>query len=407
MKEMLRKLQLIGALALGSVPVVPVLFAYTVPELLPFAWVYPAAYLIVSMIGIRIPGKWRLLYGTVTAAALVFGPLAAAGPFLFPVLAANAVYGALFLWSLTLAGWPADWELPAIPRILGFAVHVVGQLVVLFASLETTPALASCVPGLRWSFLAYILLTLLSLNRDSLNNASDEKRSVSQGMRRKNTLMTLGLFGLAALASFIPYIYDWVKGLILWLVAMLLRLLAWLTPEQQTGTAPAPEGTPEGLPPMEESDPSLLARILEIAAMVIGGVLVLGLLGFLVYWLGRKLRGLLRRLWTMLERYAAAASEDYQDEITDTRRDPEGERLVRARRPGLRRGDRRGPMSPGEAIRHRYLRLLRRHPEWTAATTARENIPEEMAGIYEQARYSGHALTEGEAERFRSGTKGL
>ena len=64
-------------------------------------------------------------------------------------------------------------------------------------------------------------------------------------------------------------------------------------------------------------------------------------------------------------------------------------------------------MSPGERIRDRYLRLLRKHPDWTAHTTARENIPEELATLYERARYSAHNPTEGEAEQFRSGTKGL
>lgn len=407
MRDWIHKLQLTGALALGSVPVAAMLFAYTVPELLDWAWVYPAAYLLLTAIGIRIPGKWRLLYGILGMLLPVVGGFALAGDCWLPVLGANLFYGGLFLGSLTMGRWPLDWELPALPRIMGFVLHLAGQLVLFSDGLKPEPVLGAWKPWLRLCFLGYILLTVLSMNRDSMNNASDEKRSVSQGMRRKNTVMTLGLFGLAMLASLIPYIYDWIKQLVLWVVMLILRLLAFLTPEQQTGGPPSSGAEPEGLGPMEETEPSLLARILEIVAMVLAAIAVLALLVFLAVWLFKRVKRLLKRLWGLLERYAAAVSEDYQDEITDTRMDSDGQRISGSRRQRLRKTDRKGPMNPGEDIRHRYQRLLRRHRDWTPDTTARENIPEEMAALYEQARYSHHAPTEAEAEQFRSGTKGL
>jgi len=64
-------------------------------------------------------------------------------------------------------------------------------------------------------------------------------------------------------------------------------------------------------------------------------------------------------------------------------------------------------MSPRETIRYRYQRLLRKHPEWAQSTTARENIPTELARLYEQARYSCHPIDESEAERFQTGSRKL
>lgn len=407
MRDWIHKLQLAGSLALGSVPVAAVLFAYAAPGVLDWAWVYPAAYLLLTMIGIRIPGRWRLFYGILGILLPVGAGLSLAGAYWLPVLGANLFYGLLLLWSLTMSRWPLNWELPALPRIGGFVLHLAGQLVLFSDGLKPEPMLGAWKPWLRACFLGYILLTVLSMNRDSMNSASDEKRSVSQGMRRKNTVMTLGLFGLAMLASFIPYIYDWIKRLVLWVVMLVLRLLALLTPEQQTGGNQTSGAEPEGFAPMEESEPSLLARILEIVAMVLAAIAVLALLFLLARWLFQKLKLLLRKLWRLMERYAAAVSEDYQEEITDTRKDSEERRIAGSRGLGLRKTGRKGPMNPGEDIRYRYQRLLRRHRDWTPDTTARENIPEEMATLYEQARYSHHTPTEADAEQFRSGTKGL
>jgi hypothetical protein len=62
-------------------------------------------------------------------------------------------------------------------------------------------------------------------------------------------------------------------------------------------------------------------------------------------------------------------------------------------------------MEPGQRVRYRYRRLLKKHPEWTQDKTARENLPEDPAGIYERARYSRDTVTEEEAKQFASDIK--
>ena len=108
----------------------------------------------------------------------------------------------------------------------------------------------------------------------------------------------------------------------------------------------------------------------------------------------------------MLERYVAAVSEDYEDEIKDTRMESEGERIIKKRRQSVWKKE-QAPANPGENIRFRYRQLLRKHPQWTANTTARENMPEELAELYEQARYSSHPVTESQAVRFSAKSKDL
>ena len=103
--------------------------------------------------------------------------------------------------------------------------------------------------------------------------------------------------------------------------------------------------------------------------------------------------------------YSAAASEDYEDEITSTRDESDTEReglLARLRRAAAIEEKGR---TPTEQIRLRYQYLRRKHRDWSAAATARETLPEDAAALYERARYAGHALTEAEANSFKDATR--
>ena len=104
-------------------------------------------------------------------------------------------------------------------------------------------------------------------------------------------------------------------------------------------------------------------------------------------------------LWGALERYGAAVSEDYIDEITDTRETGDASRSrsrFGASKPKAPKGG-----TPGERVRYRYKLLLWKHPEWNRGATAREKLPPDAADIYERARYSPHPVTEEEAEAFQ------
>ena len=109
-----------------------------------------------------------------------------------------------------------------------------------------------------------------------------------------------------------------------------------------------------------------------------------------------------RRLVELIDQVANAPVEDFVDEITDTRDDmlERVEEKEKTARQIVRVVT--GKLSPGERIRDHYRRMQNKHPEWTQQSTARENLNEEAAKLYEQARYSDHPITEADADRFRS-----
>ena len=128
---------------------------------------------------------------------------------------------------------------------------------------------------------------------------------------------------------------------------------------------------------------------------------------YVVYRLYHLSADTLRRLIASLSKYASNVSEDYIDEVTDTREDGTPEKLQK--KPLAERIPFFEPknLPPSERIRFRYRRLLRSHPEWAPGSTARENLPREMAALYERARYSTHSVSEGDASAFADGSKKL
>ena len=407
MKELFRKFQLIASLALGSAPVAVLVFAFLEPSLLSLAWLYPVAYGVFCILCAWIAPKVRLVYGiVVSVGSLILSVLSADGFARLPLLITAVCYGILFLWSLTVFGWPPNRELPDLFRLACILLHVITQFVIFMDEAEPQSLLTEQALGLRAAFLAYLVLLLLSMNRSSIHKASFQTRRVPDGMRRKNTLMTVVLAVLAGLASFIPYVYDWVKAALVWLVRTLMRPLTSKPSEPEGAPVVPPEGMVGESTPMTDPEQGPLGEILEMILLILGIMIMIGVLMLFAVVFVRKLMKWMKNVWFKLEQYASAVAEDYEDEITDIRKESLAEGIKRQRRTGLWKKE---PVlaDPGENIRYRYRWLLRKHPKWTASTTARENMPRKLAELYEKARYSDHPVTESEADVFIAGTKEL
>ena len=134
-----------------------------------------------------------------------------------------------------------------------------------------------------------------------------------------------------------------------------------------------------------------LVTALAVAAFVFGLFIILR-------FLLRRALILARRLLARLRAYAAVVSDDYSDEITDTRSE-DGRRDEYLRRRRGRRTSSPAPSAPGARIRWRYARLLARG-KWASSSTARENLPQEAAALYERARYSDLPVSKEDADRF-------
>lgn len=405
MRELFRKYQLVVSLALGFAPVAVLIFLLLGPELLSWSWVYPVAFGVFSMLGAWVPAKARLLYGIAVSSALILLSFLPADSYTWqPILMADMCYAALFLWSLIIYSQPSTWELSDILRLICGGLHLAAQFVVYMDRAESR-LLTAQAPGLHASFVVFLLLLPFSMNRDSVNGASAKSRPVPDGIRRKNTWLTVAMVALAGLISFIPHIFDWIKEAVLWIVRMFSKLLGSSPSEPQDTSVTTPvQSGGEGIPVVEES--SFLTQVVETVLVTLGIAVTVGLCLLAVVLLLRKLKQWIGDVWARLEQYAAAVAEDYEDEITDIRGEFLGERIARKRNAVFWRKE-QPPTHPGENIRFGYRQLLRKHPGWTANTTARENMPQNMAALYEKARYSGHPVTELEAEQFRTGAKDL
>ena len=405
-REFIRKSQFPILLALGTYPMVAVLLMFIAPELLHYGWLFPGAYAALSIVMLVLPGKPRILL-CVCGALLLTLPcgLLLQGKGRDVTLLIGVLYAALLFWSLYLPGWESQTELSAGWLCSCFAIGLIGCFFAWF-----DPHFKPAAWGIRFSFLGFVLLAMLSMNRGSLNLAVGDTRSFTAPMRRKNLLLTVGMFGIALALAAIPWLYDLLETGFGWIVRLITILQNMLTQPEETTEQTLMETTMiptsaenwrdvllEGMQTQRASEQTLAI----MTAVVL--VVVIPALSFALYRLGKWLVKKLHRLIVLVEQAANTQQADFVDEITDTREDTRRERVRDKKRrnpmPWLRN------MTPAERIRYRYRRLLTKHPEWKDHETARENLPEEAAQLYERARYSDHPITVGDADRFQNETK--
>lgn len=407
MKALLRKCQFPLMLAFGSMPIVLILLAMVAPLLLIYGWIFSGVYVILTVVSLLIRGKWRLLYGVAAFLVIIaLGVLLMAWAHSYFLLIVPGLYGVLLLSSLRMAGWSWEQEIHGFWYWAGIVVHIGAQMALILTRMMKNPILEPAAIGMTVSFFAFAVLAALSMNRSCLTSAAMGRQNISMSMRRKNILLVLGFLALALLIALIPSVTSVIKDVFTWL----FLLIAWLI-----NSLPQPGRTTEGSIAAETSEPvqivaentesSQLSQILNIIFYVLALVVTVVVLAFAVHYLVKKLWVLLRLLWSRVNRYLSAVSEDYEDEITDTRDSVDKERLRSCR--GIRRismADERN-LPPDQRIRRRYQRLMKKHPEWTAGSTARENLPVGAASLYERARYSQHPLTDEDAGEFSAGVK--
>ena len=211
-------------------------------------------------------------------------------------------------------------------------------------------------------------------------------------MRRKNLLLT---FAIGAAAGGV--------ALIFWLIpdlqAFFLRILKWIFGLLRTSAGnQMPAGSPPAAAPpgdleMVSSEPAWMKT--AVTAVVLGGASAAVLFG--LYFLIRKLKAFFKLLGSGLQKYMQAVSEDYVDVITDTRDGKKKWKKLSA--VSMRK------LTPAGRIRYRYGQLMRKHPEWAKGSTARENLPEAAAVVYERVRYSSYPAGEADARKFAEETK--
>ena len=347
-----------------------------------------------------VPGRMRRIALFACIAAFF-----SAGQLLLPpgmlTLAMPACCAALFVFSQAYTN-----KSPAQASPMFYFFCVSAQAVALFLLYQVDEAVRGMVL-LRGAFFVWLLLFVLAFNRISLNNASLARYRLSAGMAKTGTVLTLCVFALAAVLCAMPMVVSGVICLFgalrdagIWLLLSVINLF----PSDSTSGSGGPGAPmiPEIGAPID-SEPSLFAIALEKIAAVFAFVVLIVGCAVLLRFAALALVRLARQVILYLQRHNAAVSEDYEDEISDTREDGSERMFLRILRSA---GQKHAyPATPAGRIRRRYAQLRAFSPAWPDSSTARENLPADTAALYERARYSQHAPTEQDAQRFEQETQ--
>lgn len=385
----------------GFLPVPVLLCAWNLPEAplrgLPVALLYVCA----AWICAAVPGRRRLIAGGLGTVAI-----AALGMLLLPWRTAPVLLAIPLVFAVLLAaGLAHSSEMPLAYPCIGLGLHVAAQ----FAQLFDAEAANAAVYVLRGAFVVYAFLALLSMNRASLRDAAAKGSPAPLSVRRKNRLLAVALGLVTLLIACLPAILQLFERLWSTLIAAIGRFLAWLGNLFAVEMSPDTGGGGGAMDMMgaASAEPSPFWEILEKIVLVIGIATAAALAVIAVRLLWQKSRRMFAALLRRLRQFVQAASEDYQDEISDTREGGERKRLFRkfVRKPDPLKGIDAAKLPPRERVRFYYLRARLKHPGWAAEQTAREHLPADAVEIYERARYSAHEVRESDASRFQEKVK--
>ena len=408
--DFLRKSQFPPMIALAALPVFTIIVLQNVPEVFPALGVLLPAYVLCAWLCMLIPGKVRLPAGLIACAGLIALSLRLlpithdVGQSVLCAFIPLALCG-LLLYSLQFAAWPREKEIPFNWYAAGVITHLIAQLMGFASRRLGMSTWNTATPILTAAFILFMMLVLLSMNRTTMLGASLGRQHIPPSMRRRNIAITLSLLGAALVIAAIPAIVEFVERVWSLVIGAVGAVIAFIAKFLETETAPGMGGSGGGMdmmPPVEHQEPSLLALILEKIVTALAFVIAALLLLFLLRQTLRLLIALIRKITSRLSMYMSTASQDYVDEITDTREEggeASGSLLSRLRRSLSRVNEKN--LTPAQRIRYHYRLLLRRHPDWPQSHTARENLPPESASLYEAARYSGQEITEQDAETFK------
>lgn len=350
---------------------------------------------------ILLPARFRLPGAVLCAAGLIALGVNLGSPALLCVVCAAVLLASLRLSRSTLH------TIPPVFYLLGVVSHLFTQ-VILRSSLVAGEFFPSLAAPLSVLTMLYLILLLLTFNSISLDNAALGRHRLPASVRQINALLTVLFLALALLLASAPaivsgviFLWQMFKTALVYLDDLLMRLL----PVQDSfggGGMPPPMGLPMATEPINE--PTFFSIVLERIASVLTGIAVIAGTAVLLYKLFFLLRQLARYLIRRLHSYVLIVSDDYVDEISDTRED--GGEYTTSVEPRVRKRTPAYEKTPGGMIRARYAQLLRRH-RWAGSSTARENLPPHTASLYERVRYSTHPVTREEAERFSADTRKL
>lgn len=409
---LLKALAALG-LALVVAPIALLLGRYFLPqepEKWYVLWLFPCVWGCASYL---FSGRKRVAMGLLGLIPL--GLLGAA--WLWPVgaTALTLLLPGVFLLLMLPSAYPRmTWEeWPTMLWLGGIVVHLIGQ------GLATRPELSGLGGVLVACFVAYMLLFLITHNRQSLRIGMHGGQKAPPVIARRNRMLVLGMFLVALLVSCWGPIGEALNAAWAFVKHALGQAVLWffqLFAQQEKSSAGSSggDGSMSLMEAFGEAESSDFAKLMEQIFMVVAYVLLAVALCFACWVLFKKLRQLLRYLRGRLRQYADASAADYVDEQESTLNLDEKTRALREKlQKALTRPPRKTPWNAldGRArVRRLYQDYIKkRNP--ASAMTAQEALAREtnvqkaaacaFADLYDQARYSDHPVTTEQADALR------
>ena len=275
--------------------------------------------------------------------------------------------------------------------------------------------------------MAFLLTTALGLNNQSMANGATVRAGVKPpaSMRRRNRVMLLVMAFIGAIILYLDQIRMAAIALTKWVGRMLKKiydLLFYFFPDSQTGSGGG--GGNGELDMLQGLGPGLTSsfwKILEKFAVVLAVLVILAIIVFVVKKIIQVIRKIYRYIAAYLKKFTSAVSEEYHDEQEslfdwgETRKEL-GEGLRKRLEKFARREKKWDQMDVRERVRYIVRSLYRKAPAGSGlrSMTVHEamNIvrtgqaqPQEVAALYDQARYSQHEPSMEQAERLRKEAK--
>ena len=359
-----------------------------VPVMLPWLWRFVGSYMLFAAFGVMFSGRLRILPGFLGIAALVTPVvLYTSGQLQFFSAIHSAGYSIVLLLTLGIGSWRYADE--ASDKVL-----VTGFVLLSFCCFLATfyEPLMPLLGEAKVCTLVYGFFAVMTMNRKGWLLATGSRPGYSRIMRWKNRILACLMFAVALIPA--CFLTPMTLFRALWdLIGRKVKELA----EKWGGETPGMVEEIVAENPLAggmKGNPNVGIMLFVIAMSLLG-------IGFIAILLSSFIKAGRIRIGKINE------DEDFSDEITRTW----GKRLRKSKEmPEPQENKERLPMFPGRMtpvrkIRYRYRQLSRKHPEWTVQSTARENLQERAAGLYELARYSTHPVQEADAESFKKETK--
>lgn len=383
-----RKLRYVLMIALVAYCLNLCIATAALPVMVPWLWRFVGTYMLFAAFGVMFSGRLRILPGLLGIAALVAPVvLYTSGQLQLFSAIHSAGYIIVLLLTLGIGSWRYADE--ASDKVL-----VTGFVLLSFCCFLATfyEPLMPLLREAKACTLIYGFFAVMTMNRKGWLLATGSRPGYSRIMRWKNRILACLMFAVALIPAY--FLTPMTLFRALWdVIGRKVRDLA----EKWGGETPGMVEevvTQNPLGGATKGDPNV-GIILFIIAMSLLGI------GFIAILLSSFIKT--GRIRVGKVNY----DEDFSDEITRTR----GKRLKKSKEMSEPQGNKErlpmfpGRMTPVQKIRYRYRQLSRKHPEWTVQSTARENLQERAAGLYELARYSTHPVQEADAESFKRETK--